>query len=108
MSKCFFICIFYSFLVWFKNSSLNFSEIALRLVFAFATFVSFDVSGVGAGADWNVDSKVGSRVEVLSQFCIGHNLLLKLLRTFSLVLKIIQRYSINTFFQLFYTFIKIL
>ena len=47
-----------------------------RLVFAFVVFVgSVATSGVG------------SRVGILSNFYIGNNLLLKLLRTFSLALK---------------------
>ena len=66
---------FSSFLILFKNSSLNFNEDILHLVFAFAAFVgSVATSGVG------------SRVVILSKYFIGNNRLLKLLKTFSLAL----------------------
>ena len=68
------IYIFSSFLVLFKKSSHNFNEDILHLAFSFVGSVA--TSG----------SVVGSRVGILSEFFIGNNLLLKLLRTFSLAL----------------------
>ena len=60
----------------------------LPLVFAFAAFVT--TSGFAAGCLATSGSVagcyVGSRVGILSKFFIGNNLLLKLLRTFSLAL----------------------
>ena len=41
------------------------------------------VAGVDSGAGWNANSNIGSRIGILSEFFIGNNLLLKLLRTFS-------------------------
>ena len=53
----------------------------MRLVFGFVTFVDcIATSGSVAG------SGVGSRVAILSKYFIGNNLLLKVLRTFSLSL----------------------
>ena len=60
---------FSSFLVSFKNYSCNFKGEILRLVFAFAAFVTFVVSGAG----WNADSNVCPRVQDLSKFFIGNN-----------------------------------
>ena len=75
-----YVCI-YSFLISFWNSLHKFNGDILRLVFPFAAFVA---SGVGSDAGCNGDSNDGSRVGILSKFLIGNNLLLKLLRTFSL------------------------
>ena len=50
----------------------------------------------------------GSHVGILSKFFIGNNLLLKLLRTFSLALNNILSYLKKTSFKSFHTFIKIL
>ena len=72
----------------------------MRLVFAFVAFVAF--------ADSVATSGVVLRVGILSKFFIGNNLLLKLLRTFSLALRIILSYLKKPFFNCFYTFIKIL
>ena len=63
----------------------------MQLVFdfiAFVVFAVFVVSGVGSGAGWNADSKVGSRVAFISKLFVVNNLLLKLLITLSLALKI--------------------
>ena len=70
----------------------------MRLVFAFVTFV---VSGVGSGAGWNADSNVGSRVAVLSKFLVVNNLLLKLLRTFTLAPNYNPKSFKKDFFRLF-------
>ena len=69
------IYIFSSFLILLKNYLRNFNEDILRLVFAFIAFF-------GSVACSGVDSRVG----ILSIFFIGNNLILKLLRTFSLAL----------------------
>ena len=66
----------------------------------FLAFVAFVVLGVDSGSGWNADSNVG-RVWMLSKFFIRSNLLLKLLRTFSLVLKINPKLLSKYFFQLF-------
>ena len=60
-------------LILFKNSSCSFTEDILRLVFDFVPFAGFVAS-----------SGVGSHVEIWFKFFIGNNLLLKVLRTFSL------------------------
>ena len=66
---------FLSFLISFKNFSLNSYENILWLVLAFVAFVgSVAASGVGLC--------VGN----LCKLCIGNNQLLKLLRTFSVTL----------------------
>ena len=57
-------------------------------------------SGVGYG--------VGSHLEILSKFFIEHNLLLNLLRNFSLALKDNPKLFKKRFFNCFYTFIKII
>ena len=67
-------------------------KIFLSLVFAFFAFVgsvaTSDVGFVATSAVGSVaTSGVGSRVGILSEFFIGSDLLLKLLRTFSLALK---------------------
>ena len=68
---------FSSFLTLFKNSSRNFNEDILRLIFAFLYFVgSVATSGSVAG------SGISSRDGIFSTFFIGNNLLLKLLRIF--------------------------
>ena len=66
------------FLILFKKSFRNFNEDILRLVFVFSAFAVF----VGSVAT----SGVGSCVGRLSKFLIGNNLLLKLIKTFSLAL----------------------
>ena len=75
------IYIISSLLILFKNSSRNFNEDILRLVFVFVIFVatsgSVAISGSVAGPG------VGSRVGILSKFFIENNLLLKLLKLFS-------------------------
>ena len=72
---------FSSFLISLKKFSHNFNEEILHLVFALvAGSGSFATSGSVAG------SGVGSCVVILSKFFIGNNLLLKLLRAFSLAL----------------------
>ena len=73
------------FLILFKKSSCNFNEDVLHLVFAFVIFVAFIVSVATSGSvAGSVAGSVGSSVVILSKFFIENNLLLKLLRTFSL------------------------
>ena len=72
----------------------------MRLSFAFVAFVgSVATSGSVAG------SGVGSRVGVLFKFFSGNNLLLNLLRTFSLALndnpKLFKKYFFQVFLYLF-------
>ena len=70
----------------------------MRLVFAFVGFVdSIATSGSAAGSA--TGSGVGSRVGILSKFFIGNNLLLKLLRTFSLALNNNPKISRKDFFS---------
>ena len=66
---------FFSFLILFKNSSRNFSEDVLHLVFVFVAFVATSSSVAGSC--------------VRSKFFIENDLLSKLLKTFSLALIII-------------------
>ena len=56
---------------------------------------------VESGASSGVGYSVGSHLEILSKFFIGHNLLLNLLRNFSLALKDNPKLFKKTFFQLF-------
>ena len=74
--------LFSSFLISFKNSSRNFNEELLRLVFAFAVSVSASVSVAGAVAGFGAGWCVG----VLSKNFIGNNLLWILSRFFYLAL----------------------
>ena len=67
-------------LISLKKSSRNFNGDISCLVL---TFVAFAISGAGLNADSNVASHIG----ILSKILTGNNLLLKLLRTFSLELK---------------------
>ena len=83
--------IFSSFLILFKNSSRNFKEDILCLVFVFVAYVGY----VGSVAT----SGVGSRAGILSKFFIGNNLLLKLLRAFSLALNNIPKLFKKDFFS---------
>ena len=87
------IIYFSSFLVLLKNSSRNFKEDILCLVFEFVAFVGFVATS---------GSVAGSRVGILSQFFIRNNLLLKLLRTFSLALnnnpKLFKKYFLSSAF----------
>ena len=71
---------FFSFLILFSNSWDNFNEDVLHLVFAFVVFV------VSASSASVATTCVGLCVGILSKYYIGNNLLLKLLRTFSLAL----------------------
>ena len=66
----------------FKTFLHNFDKHTLRSVFAFDAFVSFVGSVATSGSV--ASSGVGSPVGILSKIFIGNNLLLKLLRTFSL------------------------
>ena len=59
------------------------------------------VASVGSVATSGVGSAAGSGVGILSKFFLGNNLLLKLLRTFSLVLNNNLSYLKKTFFQMF-------
>ena len=97
---------FSSFLISLKKFSHNFNEEILHLVFAlvagsgsFATSGSVTGSFVTSGSV--AGSGVGSCVVILSKFFIGNNLLLKLLRAFSLALnnspQLCKKFS--TFFQ---------
>ena len=70
--------ILYSFLISFQKFSRSFNEDILRLVFAFVGFFATSCSVSGTAA--------GSGVEIWSKFFIGNNLILKLLRPFSLAL----------------------
>ena len=97
-SKYLLFYILSSFLISFQNFSQNCNEDILRLVFAFVG--SFATSGSVPG------TAAGSGVEILSKFFIGNNLILKLLRTFSLALnnnpKIFLKYSfLQVFLHLF-------
>ena len=67
-------------IISFKNYSRNFNRDTSCLVL---DFVAFAVSGTG----WNADSNVASQIGILCKTLIGNNLLLNLLRTFSLALK---------------------
>ena len=72
--------IFFLILILFSNSGDNFNEDVLHLVFAFVVCVASASSASVA------TSCVGLCVGILSKYYIGNNLLLKLLRTFSLAL----------------------
>ena len=82
----------------------------MGLLFSFATFVaSIPTSGSVVDSGFTAVSGVGSRVEILSQFFIENNQLLKLLRAFSLALSNNPNLiSEKRFFKCFYTFFKIL
>ena len=81
---------FFFIFILFKNSSCNFKEDVLRLVFAFVAFAAFvgpvDTSGSAATSGSVATSGIGSHVGILHKCFIGNNLLLKLLRTFSTAL----------------------
>ena len=77
------------------------------LVFAFVAFVAIvgsvttcgSVTGSFATSRSVAGSGVGSRLGILSKFFIGNNLLLKLLRTFSLVLSTDNKLFKKDFFS---------
>ena len=71
-------------MISFKNFSCNFNEDIFRLVFSLVAFVAF--IGFVATSDSVASSGVGTRVVILYKFLIENNMLLKLLRTFSLTL----------------------
>ena len=100
-----FFLIFSSFLILFKNYLHNFDEDILHLLVAFAR--SFATFGFVASS-FDTSGSVGSHILIAINFSITNNLLLKLLKAFSLALnnntKLFKRY----FFKCFYTFIKIL
>ena len=84
---------FSSFLISLKDFSWNFNVDILCLVFAFVAFFFFFFGSVAAGASvagsfatsgYVSGSGVGSCVGISSTFFIGSNVLLKLLRSFSL------------------------
>ena len=79
---------FSSFLISFKHFSRNFNKDVLRLVSTFVASVAFVAFVTGSFAIFGsvAGSGTGSRVGILSKFFIGNNLLLKLVRTFSLAL----------------------
>ena len=90
------IYIFSSLLISFKIISCNFNEYVFHLSFAFIAFIgSAATSGSVAG------SGVGSSVEISSIFFVGNNLMLKLLRTFSLALSNNTKSFKKDFFQMF-------
>ena len=70
----------------------------MRLVFAFVNFVA--TSGSVAVSGFVDGPSVGSCVGILCKFFIGNNLLLKVLRTFSLALNTNPK-LFKTFFQVF-------
>ena len=80
--------ILYSFLISFQKFSRSFNEDILRLVFAFVGFfaTSNSVAGSFATSCSVSGTAAGSGVEIWSKFFIGNNLILKLLRPFSLAL----------------------
>ena len=88
------------------NSSCNFNENILRVVFAFVGFVAGSGSVAGFGSV--VVSGVGSRVGILSKFFIGNNLPLKLLRTLSPALNnnptLFKKYFFSSVFVTFSKF----
>ena len=87
-----FIFNFFLFSMSFKTFLHNFDKHTLRSVFAFDAFVSFVGSVASSGSVASpvatsgsvASSGVGSPVGILSKIFLGNNLLLKLLRTFSL------------------------
>ena len=82
---------FSSFLISFEKFSCHFNGDILNLIFDFA-------SGSVANSGSVAGSGVGSCVENFSKLFIGNNLLLKLLRTFSIAV-------INDYQVLFYCFV---
>ena len=92
---------FSSFLISFKNVSRNYYENILWLIFPFVTFVGSVATSGSVAA-----SGVGLRVGNLSNFCIGNNQLLKLLRTFSLTLSNNAKLFKRDFFQITCTFFR--
>ena len=89
-----------SFLISFQNFSQNFNEDILRLVFAFvgSCATSNSVAGSFATSGSVSGTAAGSGVEILSKFFIGNNLILKLLRTFSLALNNNPKIFLKYFF----------
>ena len=74
ISRYLLIIFFSSFSILFKNSSRNFNEDILRLVFAFLVFVAFvATSGSVSGSS---SSGVVSHIQILSKVFIGNSQLL--------------------------------
>ena len=94
---------FPSFLISLRNSSRNFNGDILHLVFVFVAFVTIVVSGV---VQILVEMLSQMLIHVLSKLFIGNNLLLKLLRAFSIVLKNNRKLFKRDFFNFSHTFIK--
>ena len=90
------IYIFSSLLISFKIISCNFNEYVFHLSFAFIAFI-----GSAATSGSVASSGVGSSVEISSIFFVGNNLMLKLLRTFSLALSNNTKSFKKDFFQMF-------